>query len=199
MIFWIFTHNGNEPINLKTMKFNYKEFILSLNTELNPKAKRTYEDWIKFEGGYILEDERYFVEYLSKYKPIDYWAPSFLECKKDRDLLLRLICSSFSCDYFFDFDMHDNNSSIDNIPELFIAAQANNQSVCRKISGLNEDETQKMLYLLLSEAIGMYSAGMDVNDPFNMYSDLQKGYLDRYNLACFEITNRIKRFESLNK
>lgn len=171
------------------MIFNYKDFILKMEKSADRKDKIVYDAWLKCGGGHILEEESFY-EYISQYKPIKYKAPDFLS-DKEKDLLLMLICSSFSCSYEFVFSSSDDK---DLIPELQIAAvDSGGQSVAKFISELYQHQFESLFYVLISEAINLASMSLDCWEPLNTLPNFRKENLARYNQRSTLINNQMKR------
>ena len=174
------------------MIFNYKKFILSIRDDSDPKNQKTYNAWEKCNGGFIIEKEAFY-ENLSKYRPLKYKAPNYMT-NEEKDLLLRLFCSSFSCDYKFDFS-DDESSDGENIvlPELFIAVKAGSQSIVKAISVLKRKQIKKLFEILISEVIELQSLSCEPWDVFHTVPNFRKEYLERYNETYILINNQIKR------
>lgn len=176
------------------MIFSYKDFILKIEKSSDRKDKIVYDAWLKCGGGYILE-EASFYKYISQFKPFKYKAPDFLS-ENEKDLLLMLICSSFSCNYEFVISSPDEE---DPIPELFVAVESGGQSIVKSMSELYLHQFEKLFQILISEVINLESLSLDSWEPLNTLPNFRKEYLERYNSRRLKIENSIKRLECFTK
>lgn len=131
------------------MIFDFHAFV----DELREKAEKKeivekYEQLYGPISGGIKEQQRY-KEYVSQFETCTYNLPEELKQDFDRNLLLQLVCASFSSDY----EMQKNAES--GAYELFIAVKSNGQSVVKSVSELWSFQILRLYEIYIEEQMNM--------------------------------------------
>lgn len=129
--------------------FNYITFKKGL-ASLDKKKCNILKKHIKLYGDSpYIEQEVFHIEYLSKFKPINYSTPHSLEEEFEWPLLLRITAASFSSNY--DFVFRDN----DLIPKLVITVGNQNETVSKSIDCLIYSQINRLFQIYIEECINL--------------------------------------------
>jgi len=114
------------------MLFNLDAFLADLKE--NPEKKKVYEDYDKYIEPLSqiksTKDMKWYKEYSSEFRTINYLVPDELKNDFDWKLLCQLVGSSFSSDGLFEFTSKNAEA------EFIIAVQSGGQTVVKKMSEL---------------------------------------------------------------
>ena len=110
------------------MLFDFNEFIGEMRN--NPEKKDIIEKYEKalWEISWWVKDQARYTDYLINFKPASYLVPDELKNDFDRNLLQQLVLWSFSSDYELKKEWDGD------LPELYIAVKAGDQSIVKKVS-----------------------------------------------------------------
>lgn len=137
------------------MKFNYKNYLISLRYNNDESKREVYRKKLEFSNTDKIEDEPFY-PYLSEFKPLNYKVPRSLKNIYNWDLFLKLVASSFSSTYYFVFlDFEDNDSTFINkiVPELIVCVNNGNRCYIKKISELNSSQISILHNMYMEELI----------------------------------------------
>ncbi|MDD3858846.1 MAG: hypothetical protein PHW83_01500 [Bacteroidales bacterium] len=181
------------------MKLKYDKVIQDLKNSSDKLDIDIYQQWILCNGSYNIKEE-FFYENLTKYKPIYYKCPKFLNKKSDCKILLRLICSSPDFEYAFVIFKPTENEFDDKIPELIMAMENNGKSVAKKLSELNKLQIKTMFSILIKAEISRYYYFVKVGDKkaLKIYTEYMDYLLAKYQHETEEIKN-IQKTINTNK
>lgn len=112
------------------MLFNFQTFVHDLRE--NSEKKEVIEKYEKFFGPIEgdIEDQVRYKEYVHTFPIVEYLVPEELANDFDRDLLMKLVSSSFSSDGLLEYIDSEEH------PEFVISVQSWDQVVVKKISEL---------------------------------------------------------------
>lgn len=133
------------------MLFDFLEFVQELRE--NEEKKEIVEKYEKMFGPINgdMKDQNRYKEYVSQFKTIPFQLPKELEEDFDREMLLQLVCASFSSDYELKKEEWKENQ------ELYIAVQSGDQSVVKTVSELRSFQIIRLYEIYVEEQINLHT------------------------------------------
>lgn len=131
------------------MLFDFQSYIEELRE--NPEKKEIIEKYEKFFGTieWDIKDQIWYKEYVYKFQFIQYLVPEELKEDFDWDLLMQLVASSLSSEWFLDFVEWSEN------PEFTISVQSWDQVVVKKVSELWGFQILRLYEIYLEEQMNL--------------------------------------------
>lgn len=130
--------------------WDYKEFKDFLKYNDQEIKRLTYTNYIEIYGDNpTIESESFYIEYLSKFKPVEYCIDESLANEFNFELLLRLTAGSFSSVYELQLPKNET------IPELMITVGSCGQKVTRTITSLMPTQLKRMFDIYVEENMNL--------------------------------------------
>lgn len=166
------------------MLFNYSEFKQDLLEK--PDKEEFIQDFIEhFGNNDKIEDETFYKEYLSFFKPVGYNIPEELKDDFDYPLLLRLIAASFSSQYELSFPNSEKS-----LPELVITVKSGDAEIVKKVSELWSFQILRLFEIYCEEMINLENCRK--RDPIEMGS-----IIGEREMRVTDYVQKTKRLDSL--
>jgi len=150
-LFFVFWNIFFTSITKIAMLFDFLEFVQELRE--NEEKKEIVEKYEKLFGPitWDMKDQNWYKEYLYQFQVVPYKIPKELEEDFDREMLIQLVCWSFSSDYELKKEEKDWET------ELFIAVQSGDQSVVKTISELRSFQVLRLYEIYVEEQINLHT------------------------------------------
>lgn len=144
------------------MLFNYYEFKQDLLEK--PDKEECIRDFIdQFGNNEKIEEETFYKDYLSFFKPVGYNIPQELKDDFDFPLLLQLVAASFSSQYELIF-----SGSEKTLPELVITVKSGDAEIVKMVSELWSFQILRLFEIYCEEMINLENCRN--RDPVEMAS-----------------------------
>lgn len=136
------------------MLFNFTSYIDELRE--NPEKKEVIEKYEKllWPIKWDIKDQVWYKEYVSTFRILDYLVPEELKEDFDWELLMQLVASSLSSDWFLD-QKDDEWSDADSKPEFTISVQSWDQVVVKKVSELWWFQISRLYEIYIEEQMNL--------------------------------------------
>ena len=131
------------------MLFDFHSFVEDLRQK--PEKKKVVDGYEKLYGpisGSIQDQIRY-IGYVAQFQSFPYLVPEELEEDFDRNLLIKLVASSFSSDGVLE------GTSAEGLKELIISVKAGEQFVVKKVSELWSFQVLRLYEIYIEEQMNL--------------------------------------------
>lgn len=131
------------------MLFDFKSYIEELRE--NAEKKEVVEKYEKLFGPIQgeIQDQIWFKEYVSRFRTLEYLVPEELKEDFDWVLLMQLVASSLSSEWFLNVDEWKE------LPEFTISVQSWDQVVIKKVSELWGFQILRLYEIYLEEQMNL--------------------------------------------
>ena len=183
----------------KNYLYDFQMHMDELRDNNNPEKKEIvtqYEELVlkgeKISGD--VKDQKWYKEYVVRFKPLKYKVPEDLVEDFDWDLLFQLITSSFSSIYRLEA------ADVTSDPELIVSVTSGDKTIEKKISELWSFQIIRLFEIYSEEQINLEKVRAEgVEDKYNLATERRKHireYLHKYKKQIEKETKQSEKDDS---
>ncbi len=176
------------------MLFDFKAYIEELRE--NPEKKEVVEKYEKiiWTIDWDTKDQIWYKEYVNKFKTIKYLVPEELKEDFDWDLLMQLVASSLSSDWFL------SQEEWKEIVEFTISVQSGDQVVVKKVSELWGFQISRLYEIYIEEQMNLQILMMEDEKEKNAIESQREAKEHRWTIVLENLEKeKLLKIEKVEK
>jgi hypothetical protein len=173
------------------MLFDFKSFVDELREK--PEKKQIVEKYEQLFGDITggITDQKWYIDYVSKFEPINYATPEELADDFDWKLLLQIVASSFSSTYEFRME--------DDMVEMYISVTADDGQVTKRVSELWAFQILRLYEIYIEEQINLQILMEENEDENEALSANRKFRIKKWEKSIVTLQTEIEINKLLGK